>query len=464
MDGDHMLLAGAAEADITPDLDIQISGDIGRRRPVEEIREHIFARVLMLDDGQTRFCVVSMELCAVTDESVAEIRQRAAKRAGIETGAILVHAVQNHAAPRLGSSSVEDTYRGVSEELWWLRGGDERYNEPTVAAIVQAIETANARLQPVTVRVGREIDGRAAFNRRFVMRDGTARGHPKPSERKQILYCEGPIDPEVGVVVFEAADGQNVAALLHYTCHPVHGYPHRYIIGDWPGTWASAMRGALGAGCVPLVVNGCCGNIHHNNHLDPTHVNNHIRMGSLLAESAERAMRDLGTQAKPLVAWRSTTLHLPQRILAADEIEVARRYLTEHPDPPQRADVTDAVAFEWDWVYAHCTLDLARLQERKATYDYEVQVLRFADSALVGLQGEPFVEGQLKIKLNSPFAHTFVAHMANGSAGYVPTAEALSRGGYETRTAHWSKLQPDALDVISDEALRLLQELFADGA
>ncbi len=454
-----VLLAGAAEVDITPEMGIQIGGDIGRRRPVEEIREHIFARALMLESGGARCCIVSLELCVVTDPWVEEIRRRAAARVGIDPGAVLVHAIQNHAAPTIGHHALSDSYEGVGPDLWWVRGGDDRYNEPAVARILEAIEQANASVERVVVRVGREIDGRAAFNRRFVMRDGTARGHPKPHERKDILYCEGPIDPEVGVMVFQAADGRAVAALLHHTCHPVHGYPHRTIIGDWPGTWASGMRGPLGADCVPLVINGCCGNVHHNNHLDPTHVNNHIRMGRMLTESAGRAMANLETQERPLIDWRSTTLRVPLRKLAAEEVEAARRYLSEHPDPPQRSDVTDAVAFEWDWMYAHCTVDLAEHLETHPYYDYEVQVLRIADSAVVALPGEPFVEGQLRIKLESPFPYTFVAHMSNGCAGYVPTAEAFERGGYETRTAKWSQLAPDALDTIVDESLRLLKSL-----
>jgi len=451
--------AGAAEVDITPEMDIQIAGDIGRRRPVEEIRERIFARALMLDDGETRFCILSLDLLSITDDWVAEIRRRVSERVNIEPEAVMVHPVQNHAAPSLGNLMLSDSYDGISDELWWLRGGDDRYNEPTVSAIVDAIERANARLEPVMVRVGREIDGRTAFNRRFILRDGTACSHPGPSVRKQILQCEGPIDPEVGVMVFEAAGGRNVAALLHYTCHPVHGYPHRYVIGGWPGTWASAMRGALGAGCVPLVINGCCGNIHHRNHLDPTHVDNHLRMGSLLAESAGRALASLETQDSPLIAWGSDIVRLPLRMLPVEEIEAARQLLAEHPNPPQRADVTGAVAFEWDWVYAHSNLDLARKQALRPYYDYEVQAVRIADSAVVAVVGEPFVEGQLEIKQASPFAYTFVAHMSNGYAGYIPTAAALKRGGYETRTSNGSQLAADALETMSNTAIGLLDRL-----
>ncbi len=43
------LMAGAAEADISPELGIQLAGAIGHRRPAEEIREPIYTRALVLD-------------------------------------------------------------------------------------------------------------------------------------------------------------------------------------------------------------------------------------------------------------------------------------------------------------------------------------------------------------------------------------------------------------------------------
>jgi len=45
-------------------------------------------------------------------------------------------------------------------------------------------------------------------------------------------------------------------------------------------------------------------------------------------------------------------------------------------------------------------------------------------------------------------------------AGYVPTRRAFAGGGYETRTAGWSRLAPEALEIIERETVGLLRELF----
>ena len=70
------------------------------------------------------------------------------------------------------------------------------------------------------------------------------------------------------------------------------------------------------------------------------------------------------------------------------------------------------------------------------------------------------VEAQLRIKEKSPAPYTFVAHFCNGFAGYIPTAEAMKRGGYETRTCNSSKFQPQALKKIGDAAIEFLKKLF----
>ncbi len=98
--------------------------------------------------------------------------------------------------------------------------------------------------------------------------------------------------------------------------------------------------------------------------------------------------------------------------------------------------------------------------DEQPTCPVEVQALRIGDLAVIGVPGEPFVEAQLEIKCNSPALRTFCVHMTNGAVGYIPTAEPLDRGGYETRTARWSKLGAEALDTITCAATELLEELF----
>ena len=78
----------------------------------------------------------------------------------------------------------------------------------------------------------------------------------------------------------------------------------------------------------------------------------------------------------------------------------------------------------------------------------------------MGLSGEPFVEGQLRLKMESPAQHTYVAHCISHYTGYLPTRDAFPRGGHEVETRYWAKLAPEALDLAVDATVKLLREEF----
>ncbi len=453
------LRVGAAQVDITPPRGTQIAGDIGRRRPAEIVLDPIYAKALVLEAEAMRLCVLSLDLLAADDASIAEIRRQTAEKLALAPENVMVHVVQNHAAPSLGHHLVTDECSLIPPEMEWFRGGDPAYDPFAIERVVEAIGEALAGLEPVSVGVARGMEDRVAFNRRFIMRDGTVKTHPSAQMRHEILCREGPMDPEVGVVCFTADPLRNVAMLLHHTCHPVHGYPKRYISAGWPGAWSRQMAAAHGPDSIPLVINGCCGNIHHANHLDPHQVDDPIRMGECLTETAGEVLQRLAYGDGLPLACKSTSLSIPIREVPEAKLEQARSFLAEHPEPIYKD--AERTAVDWAWHYAVAALDVHELRQRQPERPYEIQAFRIGDIALLALGGEPFVEAQLRIKAESPAAFTFLAHMSNGYVGYVPTREAFDRGGYETDTSLGSCLVPEALEMITDASVQLLKALFA---
>ncbi len=452
------LRAGAAEVDITPAPGTQLAGMIGMYRPAQVRLDPIHARALVLESDDTRVCLVSLEALAVSNEWTREIRRRAQERFGLTPEAVMLHAVQNHAAPMIGARLDKAHCDWLPEGADWLLNDSGDYAPFAAERILDAIGLAMEALQPVAVAAGRGMNDRVAFNRRFILRDGTAATHPSPAQVPNILGREGPIDPEVGIVTFTDLSLRPVAMLLHHTCHPVHGVSRRYVSSGWPGAWAREVAAAHGPGCVPLVINGCCGNVHHRNHLDPHQVDEPATIGRCLAETTRAVLPGLRYLSPGPLACVSRRVPVPHRAVTAEELEDARKLLAEHPEPMWLNDEHTSV--DWAWCYATSVLDVHALAQREPECDYEVQAFRIGDLAIVALMGEPFVEGQLRIKLESPASYTFPAHMSNGYGGYLPTPEAFGRGGYETRTALWSRLVPEALDTVVRESLSLLHELF----
>lgn len=459
MSVNNTLQAGAAQVDITPKMGTQLAGDIGRKRPAEILIDPIFAKALVLDDGRKKFCVLSLDLLAITKEWADKIRNGAKDRFGIEPENVMVHAVQNHAAPGVGDSFFNFKCEYVTPELSWLNGGDKEYYPVAVEHTLEAIGLALKNMRSVRVGIATGIEKRVAFNRRFVMRDGTAEMGFGEHPRSDVAYNEGPIDPELGIVSFTTESLKPVAVLLHYTCHPVHGYPERYVTAGWPGAWSKGVRDIYGDDCVPMVINGCCGNVHHCNYLDPNHTDTAENMGATLTGATVPVLKRLEYQDNSSLDSATRIIDIPLRKVTDEQLAGAKKLLAEHPTPIWKPGL-EGIAADWDWMYAVMRLDIDKLRREDPNFHYEIQAFKIGGVALVALMGEPFVEGQLRLKIESPAARTFVAHMSNGYVGYIPTPEALERGGYETWTSNGSKLVPEALDMITNASIELLHNLF----
>ena len=118
-------------------------------------------------------------------------------------------------------------------------------------------------------------------------------------------------------------------------------------------------------------------------------------------------------------------------------------------------------AVDSKWAHVALRVEAHLRAKNEKTYEYQIQVLRLGDVAIVGLPGEPFVEAGLEIKLASPAAFTYVAHLPSWpDPSYLPTRRAFERGGYET-LSHVCRLAPGALETITAEAIDLLKEMFA---
>jgi neutral ceramidase len=89
----------------------------------------------------------------------------------------------------------------------------------------------------------------------------------------------------------------------------------------------------------------------------------------------------------------------------------------------------------------------------------EVQVIALGqDLAWISLPGEIFVELGLAIKEASPFKHTIIAELANGSIGYIPTQRAFTEGNYEPVSA---RCAAGSGELLVDATIKLLRELHA---
>lgn len=466
----NQLSAGVAMVDITPPAGTHLAGSgAGDHRPAQAVIEPLYAKAIVFEAGGRRVCLVILDLTIVTGDYTDRIRGAICERTGIERDAIMVQATQTHSAPSLGYFMLDPDFPlETSEETEYLRGAERAYGDRAAAAAVEAAVEAAGRLQPARIGLGRGVSGDLAFNRRGIRRDGTI-FMPRPLGRERqpfgisdVCYLEGPIDPEVGVCCVQDMDSKPLAFLLHYTCHPVNAYGNSETFlaasADWPGAWSMETQQAFGADAVPLVVNGCCGNINPWHPFDADFRPDHQRMGRELSSLSERIVHDMTFAGKAALDTQIERIGLPFREIPDKRLREVAAILDEHPRPPRQADGQ----VDPRWFRAASTRSVELCRQRDGAFSYEIQAFRIGDLCIVGLPGEPFVEGQLALKVNSAAPYLFPAHLTTHYVGYLPTREAYPRGGHEANedVTYWAKLAPGCLETVIGRARSMVHELF----
>jgi len=454
-------MAGAARVDITPWAGVQLAGAVGLYRPAKLVWDPLYATALVLESDSRKLCFVVLDLTIITAEYSEKIRQAAVQEFNFDPQAVIIHVTQTHSAPSAGHFMVDPDFTGIPEDEEWIRGGNAEYADFAVDRAIEAIRIADQSRQPVQIAAASGIEGRLAFNRRAITRDGTVRMPPAwqgPLGPTWLRYIEGPMDPEVGVMCVRNEHLEMVAMLLHYTCHPVHVFPRPIVSADWPGAWADALRSSHGEGVVPLVLNGCCGNINPWPPFEPDYVRDHRPMGRVLAETTRKVEETLEFTDQAQLDWRSRHLMIPLRQVAPDKLAWAEEILQSSPEPVWANESKTQV--DSDWMTAASIKSVELMRQRNSCLDYYLQVFRIGQTAIVALPGEPFVECGLKIKIGSPTYPTYVAHCTSEYVGYIPTQQAVATSGHEVDTKYWSKLVPEAMDTIAETAIEMLQELF----
>ena len=97
---------------------------------------------------------------------------------------------------------------------------------PTVAAIMDAVRQAKAKLQPAQVGFG------TGFSYLNVARDSVSE---ETHLWTQAANLDGPSDKTVAVVKFTTPSGEPIAAYVNYAMHPVNGYLVGITSADFPG-------------------------------------------------------------------------------------------------------------------------------------------------------------------------------------------------------------------------------------
>ena len=393
------LRAGVAKVDITP-AEVNELEVVGHRRKVTGVRDPLRAGVLVLDDGQTKAAIVTLDLIGAYTEIVKLARAQIEKETGIPAANIMVAASHNHSGPGFDANSA--------------------WGKELIAKLGAAAKQAASKMTPVTVgygedKIGFSINRRKVINGRAVVR----------------LNEDGPNDPRVKVLRFD--DGKSltpVAVLMHAVCHPCFftwgdkgsmPYPNGFpkMSADFPGEAQSFVEMCYGDQTSSLFLQGCAGDIRPNLPGYPYRC----------ADEADIqwAGRDLGSAVVRTLAQSMTREQLATRA-EYYPIRVANSVIS--------------------------------LPGKEGRIEAELQAMKIGPYLLLTMPGEPMVEYGLKLENDiADRATPIIVGYANGHVGYIATTDSYSVGGYEPNT---SKLLPEAEPIILTELSLLADRVIGD--
>ena len=433
---------GRAAVSITPPIGNPIGSSYGLT-PAAGVRDDLFAKAIVLALDGVKAAIVACDLISIRKEIVSEARRLVGAGTGVRGDLMILSATHCHAGPQMHPLFLSQV-SGAARKL------GETYVAELPGKIAEAVRRAEADLQPARVWTASAQEHEISFNRRFLMKDGSVRMNPGRGN-PETVRAVGPIDPDVSVIYFDTPEGKPLATHVNFALH-VAIAGGREVSADYPGVLSRTLSAVKDPDMLTLFTNGMSGNINHLDVTDSRQLRGHAeasRIGTILAADVLKAYRQLRPVTPTKLAVRSRAVALPAPTFTREEVDAARKTLTDFGKP-------GAPAFH-DVVHAWKVLDVAALNG--GPLDTEVQAITMGDElAWVGIPGDAFVELGLAIKQNSPYRFTVVSEQSgSGSISYVPNRKAFSEGAYEVISA---RFEPGGGELLAEVAIQLLIDMY----
>ncbi len=462
---DTEIRVGMAGVEITPPVGFPIAGYFHERLATDTL-DPLMAKAIVLRDAGEQAALVVCDLGAIAVDLARIVRERAGERTGIPAANIVVAATHSHTGP----DYFKDLYLHLAK-----RQTDRRraaYIEKLIRGPVEAIARAHAAAEPVVLEAGDALQTTpVAFNRRFVVRDGSARTWMSLAS-PEVVRAAGPIDPEIGLLLVRSRDGETARGVLSNFALHLDTVGGLKWSGDFPYFIERSLREALGSGLISLFSQGCCGDI---NHVDPAGKprNKTDFIGESLGATIVSHVGKLERLERTTLRVRSRTVPLPIQDVSRDEISSALETLAAIRRK-ETVDFLDHVAARQCILRSHLRQGPDRVTSDRHlswglthtwsgvgdTLPTEVHAICVGDElAIVCLPGEVFVDLGLAIKRASPFRTTLVVELAGcAETNYIPTRAAYAQGSYEVTN---STVKPGAGEMLVEAAVGLMRDAAA---
>src|SRR5262249_54832705 len=284
--------------------------------------------------------------------------------------------------------------------------GPPTWESTALERIASAVAEASEHLTDAQIGTGYG----SAFighNRLRIEPDGTVTWF----ERNLTQVPTAPVDGTVSVLRVDGMDGQPLAILVNYACHPVvFGSDNLQYSADFPAVMTQTVEDAFASKPLCIFLQGAPGDINPYYAVTPLEqdaVEMRNWTGRTLGEEAARIAKEIHPH---------TSEH-PELEFAEDSVHVGLRW---EPDKWREAMVAvfgSTGSGPFTTAPAEIVLPVTTVLINKKI-------------AILTMPGEPFVEYQINWRQRCPVAESFFIGYANGYHGYFPTIRSATLGGY----------------------------------
>ena len=282
----------------------------------DKVRDPLFARCLVLDDGKTRLAIAIVDSCMMPRELVDQAKALANQKTGIPVDRMLIAATHTHTAPS-AMGALGTPVDPTPMRRFCRRRSPRGSSEPP------------PRLEPAKIGWAAIDDEAHTYCRRWIRRADrmiddpfgvrSVRAHMHPGHvNPDVVGPSGAVDPGLTILAIQSTSGRPIAVLANYSMHYFGTTP---VSADYYGRFAKALgrqdRSEAEAGDRPFVAmmsQGTSGDQQWMDYAKPRNDPGIDAFADQVADSAFRAYQSITTfDDHPPIAMAETELTLRRR-------------------------------------------------------------------------------------------------------------------------------------------------------
>ncbi len=211
------------------------------KRAVKDVHDDLWARTMIIDDGQTRMAIVAVDLIGFSHKNVLNVRKRLPKNLGITYS--IICSTHDHEAPDM---------IGMWGENYTKSGVNKIYEKQVENGVIESITQAVKNLQPATLRVAQDLTGA----------ENLTKDTRKPIVKDDGIYILQAISPQTAATLGTfVVWGNHPETLWSDNLSITSDFPHYVRESLENGIYEDGKLLKKGLGGVVVYATGCIGGL-----------------------------------------------------------------------------------------------------------------------------------------------------------------------------------------------------------